>query len=211
MLLQEKISIVFFIMNEVGIFLDLKNELENEINFWKEKFRKTFGYQLFIDHPPHITLHNFFTDNLDQILSELIHDKLDNLYPLKSHILKTSYFPEDSKTHTTNLHYLVHKDNKLSDLQRNIVNKLAPFVNSKFSNKFDNEELNTNNRIYKYPYVGDMWIPHISICSLDKLKFENEVINEFINFVPDHEIEINKISIYTIHESNHTIVKEINL
>ena len=33
MLLQEKdIYSIFFIMNEVGIFLDLKNELENEIN-----------------------------------------------------------------------------------------------------------------------------------------------------------------------------------
>ena len=104
-------------MNEVGIFIDPNKELESEINFWKEKFRNTFGYQLFIDHPPHITLHNFYTDNLDRILNELEDDKFDSLYTLNTHISKTSYFPEDYQTHTTNLHYLVNKNDKLSDLE----------------------------------------------------------------------------------------------
>ncbi len=198
-------------MNEVGIFIDPNKELESEINFWKEKFLNTFGYQLFIDHPPHITLHNFYTDNLDKILNELEDDKFDSLYTLNTHISKTSYFPEDYQTHTTNLHYLVNKNDKLSDLQKNIVEKLKPYVHSKFTHNFKNEELNINNNIYKYPYIGDMWIPHLSICSLANLNFENKVVNEFINFLPDHEIEIKKISIYKIHDSNHSIVKEINL
>ena len=47
-------------MYEIGIFGMPDEKFSKEVTFWKNRFKDEFGYQLYLDHIPHMTFCNFF-------------------------------------------------------------------------------------------------------------------------------------------------------
>ena len=61
---------------------------------------------------------------------------------------------------------------------------------------------------YGYPFVGEHWIPHITIGSLDiEKKKLTEFSEEMINF--PITIKINNLGLFKIEADSHSLIKRI--
>ena len=58
-----------------------------------------------------------------------------------------------------------------------------------------------------YPFVGEIWIPHITIGSLDISK--SKLIDEAIKFRTPNIIKLDNISLYQIEGDNHKLLNKI--
>ena len=111
-------------MYKIAAFFEFNEKINKKILSEKNKIKKKFGNQIYLDHPVHMTL---FTLKILKI-SELkkIYSQKKNLSkkPLSIHLDKPGIFYNDPLTNGHTLFYHVKKNKKLHEIQlRNKENK----------------------------------------------------------------------------------------
>ena len=101
-----------------------------------------------------------------------------------------------------------YKD-ELSKLQEILMATFKEFAIKKIDNNLD-KEFNKNKIEFGYPYVRDLWVPHITIGSLDI--DENQIFNQIKKTeIEFRVISFKNISLYKIDGDKHTELCSIKL
>tara|TARA_A100001011_G_C14290595_1_gene835997 strand:- start:233 stop:859 length:627 start_codon:yes stop_codon:yes gene_type:complete len=202
--------IKFMNMIEIGLFILPDKKLAKEVLKWKKLFEIEFGNQLYLSHLPHITLGNFLVSN-QEIFIKKIQDICENFEEdLNIEINDVGEFKEASSENATP-HFIVKKSNNLIKFQENLIYKTSHITKSKFENNFINPIYKRNNRNYGYPYIGNSWIPHLTICTLKEACNDNNLKNKFLNLNPNYSFSVNSIYVFEVNNDNHIELDKINI
>lgn len=183
-----------------GIFLVPDNKTKKFINIWKDKVNDIDSEAFYLSHPVHSTLFLFKSakENINSIIKSIDYVKRD--FNLKDWFV----FENDIAANGNDtLVIKIEKTSDLSDLQLSIVKKVSPYKIGKISyqNRWTGAFLKSYNKC-GYPFVGDHWVPHLTIASINKNK------KHLINAAKKAPISINKkcefkLALFKINNDEH--------
>lgn len=181
----------------------------------KNAIKKEFGKQLYLDDDPHCTL--YICKLNDETIFNDFYKKFQNLNVenFKINISDWLIFEKDPITFKKVLGCKLNNP-KLNNLQLEIVNFFQKYRKKEVIQRYKNVnfsgELKNNLDKYGFPFVGEIWIPHISIGSFDEVVFD-KIWQKFKGEYPKGDYYMNSIVIYKLNELNNklTKIKEINL
>ena len=195
-------------MIKLGVFYSPENDLSNNIEFIKTYFGSKSKINKYLDHLVHSSIYVFNTEliEINDIIKEF--ENLQNtLIPITSKITKWIVFGDDILTGLNTLCLEVELTNELKNLQYDIVNTLFKFHSNEFQNSFEGD-LKISNDKYGYPFVGEHWIPHFTIGSMEietkKILEDSDGLFQF-----PKDIVINNLSLYKIEGDSHSLIKKI--
>lgn len=182
-------------MEQYYIALIPDENLIQLINEQKRMIRENIGNQKYLNHPPHITLVIFTTDNLNEII-EKIGALAKSIKKFNTKINNFHIFYNDSMTNRHTITYSLSEENIpfLREIQLNTINAIKKF--------------NTKN--FNYHFIGKDWIPHISVASIEPDKFD--LVFEKIKQKPiQGEFSIDSINLYRVGEETSFLIKSFEL
>ena len=194
---------------KIAIFIEPSNEINKKIIKWKKLIKRGFGNQKYLNHPVHLTLAvykfkkrptKFFYDSLKKDINII---KKFNIY-----LSKANVFYNDELTSGNTLYFSIKKKQKIFDLQKKIILNFKNLrKNMIIKCNFKNLKLNKNSLNYGFPFVGKIWIPHLTVSSIslssDKNKM-SKLIEDFLSQkIHNKKINVNKISIWKINGDKH--------
>ena len=195
-------------MIKLGVFYCLDDGFENDIESFKSFFSSKCEISKYLNHLPHLSLYvfNINSNNLSDVIFEF--NKMQkSLNQFSAKIVKWKVFENDILTKLNTLCLEIELSNELKFLQMKVVDSLSKFHVKSYS-EYEGE-LKLSNESYGYPFVGDHWIPHITIGSMD-IKSENLLELSEKLFAFPQKISINNICLFKIKGDYHELIKKID-
>jgi 2'-5' RNA ligase len=196
---------------KIGIFLEPKSNIKRSITYWKNQFKKKYKNATYLHHPIHLTVFTLDVNSsfLKDIKSSKINLNLIKNKKLNLKILSSDCFYSDPISNNNTLHFKVKKNKNLNDFQIRMINFLKDyriFKNKKYD--FQNLKLNSNMKKYGYPFLHNNWLPHFTICSINKKNLNDELSKKFLKSKLSSKIIISKYSLWLIENEKHTKLKD---
>jgi hypothetical protein len=167
-------------MIKLGVFYCLEDGFKNDVESIKSFFSSKCEISKYLNHLPHLSLYvfNINSNNLSDVILEF-KEMQKSLDQFSAQIVKWKVFENDILTKLNTLSFEIELSNELKVLQMKVVDSLSNF-HIKNNNEYEGELKFSNDR-YGYPFVGNHWIPHITIGSMDintknLFKFSERVI-----------------------------------
>jgi 2'-5' RNA ligase len=196
----------------LAVFIEPEGRLRTNILRWKELVEAKYPNQSYCLHPPHSTLISVNVKQ-EEIAIEAVGEVLKEITAFKNRITETDVFWSDSVTggaHT--IYWKIESNQKIFDLQRKVAESLQPFVYSNPQPTFVNNSSllkNSFNR-YGFPFIGNHWIPHLTIASL-KTAPNDPLIEEFLEQSCEFEMVVSEVSFWRVEIDQHTCLKKYKL
>lgn len=201
-------------MIKYAVFIEPEGELREFILSYKKKISSILPHQHYCNHPPHSTLFMSAMQEPENWL-ESLKSAVRRIFAFESHIRDTIVFYDDvlaGGRHTIALQ--VEPSAALFLLQRVVGEELASFVDRETidmpSSFLENEPFLSSYLRYGFPFVGEHWIPHFTIASLQTSK-NDPLITEFLNLCPKFNFLVKSVSIWRIDGDDHTQIGIIKL
>ena len=196
-------------MIKLGIFILPSALLKKKIYLLKNKVKKNFGSQTYLNHLPHCTIYVFQTPkkNLKEI------KKIVNLSLKKRkscEIYKTDIFLNDPITKKNTFILKVKKSFFLSKLQKKIIDLFGKYA-LKSKQRFNNMLMNKNYSLYGYPFIKNNWKPHFTIASISIKKNQKSFINEFRLIKIKNKQSLKNVSLFQIKKNKHEFICKIKI
>lgn len=194
----------------LGIFIEPNYLLKKYIINWKKKFGKLNHKFKYVKHPPHLTILTINLENRKYEIQKIINNI--KILKLEKFIIQASskkIFFNDIITGGDTIVIDVKKNKNLLNMQKNIADKLIFLNKPSHKEKYFSNIHNLNYKKYGYPYIGKIWSPHFTICSLNKNFKNKELVNDFMNEKILFNFKLNKISIWEIKKDDHKKIKDI--
>ena len=195
-------------MIKLGVFYCVDGILKNDVESIKSFFKTKSKESKYLNHLVHSTLYVF------EIESKKINDVIEKfqslqkiLSPVSSQINKWRVFENDILTDLNTLCLEIELSKDLLSLQMNIVNSLLEFHLKNPNTDFEGF-LKESYIQYGYPFVGEHWIPHITIGSLDIDKKKLTYFSDGTFNLP-RRIKINNLGLFKIEGDSHSLIKRI--
>ena len=195
-------------MIKLGVFYCLEDGFKNDVESFKSFFSSKCEISKYLNHLPHLSLYvfNISSNNLSDVIFEF--NKMQkSLNQFSSKTVKWKVFENDILTKLNTLCLEIELSNELKFLQMKVVDSLSKFHVKSYS-EYEGE-LKLSNESYGYPFVGDHWIPHITIGSMD-IKSENLLELSEKLFAFPQKISINNICLFKIKGDYHELIKKID-
>lgn len=195
-------------MVKLGVFFQPEDYLINDIESLKVFFKEKSDKNKYLDHIVHSTIYVLEVEahDLDNLIKEF--ESLRSiLYQIPSKIIKWRIFEDDILTGLNTLCLEIKLTKDLEFLQNTVVRTLCKFHSRKMENKFEGDQKYSNNK-YGYPFVGNHWIPHITVGSLD-IKPQKILNYSDGLFSFSRNININNLCLYSIEKDSHELIKKI--
>ena len=187
--------------------------LYEEICRWKNKIKSEFldSDHCYTSHPPHLTVFKFESRHKNKLLIEFSKfSKKLNAFNLE--VDKKNIFWNDPITKKNTIFFKVKKSEDISNMQSKLANSLSRYkLNKKATTEIaSNETMLNSYKKFGFPFVGDHWIPHFSVSSLN-LKRGSKFYKSFMIDCVKHSFKVETISIWEINGNKHKKIKEIQL
>lgn len=195
-------------MIKLGVLYIPEEDLINDLNSLKKFFKEKTDKSMYLNHLVHSTIYvlNIEPNRLNYLIEEF--ESLKKvLSPLNAEITNWRVFENDILTNLNTLCLEIDKNKDLKVLQEKVVKSFSKFHSKKMNNNFKGD-LKFSNDKYGYPFVGDHWIPHITIGSLDIDKKKLTDFSEGMFNFP-REIKINNLGLFKIETDSHYLIKRI--
>ena len=195
-------------MIKLGVFYCLEDGFKNDVESFKSFFSSKCEISKYLNHLPHLSLYvfNINSNNLSDVIFEF--NKMQkSLNQFSSKTVKWKVFENDILTKLNTLCLEIELSNELKFLQMKVVGSLSKFHDKSYS-EYEGE-LKLSNERHGYPFVGDHWIPHITIGSMD-IKSENLLELSEKLFAFPQKISINNICLFKIKGDYHELIKKID-
>ena len=198
-------------MYKIAAFFEFNEKINKKILSEKNKIKKKFGNQIYLDHPVHMTL---FTLKILKI-SELkkIYSQKKNLSkkPLSIHLDKPGIFYNDPLTNGHTLFYHVKKNKKLHEIQLRNLKKINKKVNviKNDKNLLNFKTFRKNYMKYGFLFAGKIWIPHTTIASINKNKKSELFLKKFLDSKINLKCFVNELSFYKINKNDHKFLFKV--
>tara|TARA_Y100001970_G_scaffold281852_1_gene393499 strand:- start:37022 stop:37615 length:594 start_codon:yes stop_codon:yes gene_type:complete len=195
---------------KLGVFLLPNGELNSQIIKWKRIIAEKIPDQPYTLHPPHLTLISLDIDNYDSVIRDVL--RLSKYFsPFELNINKTDVFWNDSFTNGHTLFYGLKKNVNLYKLQKHVANILINYKKDNNKNiKMDSKVFEKSYKKYGSPFIGEHWIPHFSISSIQGSE-KHSVIDRFLSTDVELSCMIDKITTWEINSDNHKQLDEFPL
>lgn len=200
-------------MYKIAAFINFDKIFENKVLLQKNKIKKEFGKQIYLDHPVHLTLFTLDIKKISSLRAIYNKTKINNKKKLEIKINTTGIFANDPLTKGHTLFYGIKKNLLLRAIQMNhlkMINKKIKVL-KKNSNIFGNSTLKKNYNKYGFPFAGKVWIPHVTVASIRKINEDHSFINSFLKTKVNHKILIKKIEFYRINNNKHYFLFKTNV
>lgn len=196
-------------MIKLGVFYCLEGGFKNDVESFKSFFSSKCEISKYLNHLPHLSFYvfNINSNSLSDVIFEF--NKMQkSLNQFSSKTVKWKVFENDILTKLNTLYLEIELSNELKFLQMKVVGSLRKFHIKNYS-EYEGELKLSNDR-YGYPFVGNHWIPHITIGSMD-IKSKNLLEFSEKLFAFPQKISINNICLFKIKEDHHELIKKIDL
>ena len=203
-------------MKKYFIALEPDKNLIQRVLSQKDEVLKLVGEQKYLSDPPHFTL-IVFTSDKEAELKIVLEEMSKKIKKINITLEKLHIFYDDILTGGHSITYLISEENTklLKKIQKEVVEAINPFNSREFivegSEKFKkmSEIEKKNVREYGFPFIGDIWIPHVTIASIEKDKFspvfdmisKNKIVGNF---------SLESLRLYDISEAT-VLIKEEKL
>lgn len=196
---------------KIGIFLEPSGDLRDLIVAQKAKVEAELPGQVFCDHPPHATF-IFGGYHSSDIWLEYL---LDRILPTFTVTVDGYHlFPND--TLAGGGHTLVHRLQSCSamlEIQQEAAELLEDFVEQPGGEAEPpwGEPLRTSMQRFGFPFVGEHWIPHMTIASF-QTPLDHELIAE-LQQQPNKGLsfEAKELAVWQLIGSEHRLLETIPL
>jgi len=143
---------------------------------WKQRMRELAGDQLYLDHPPHLTLYTaVFPPGID--FGESFGEVSTRLAAPLVNICGWHVFEADQLTGNNTLVCNVAPDDRpaLEEIQRHVIGRAAPLrdvvaTRSRYDRVW--EQLSDGERAniegFGFPFAGPGWHPHVTVASVHR-------------------------------------------
>lgn len=203
-------------MDKYFISLDPDKNISDKIIEQKNTIFELVGEQKYLSHPPHTTAIVFTSDNIDKVIQELA--KLSSqISRFEVEIKGLHIFYNDAFTEGNSITYSFDEKSteKLKKIQMLIIDKINKYNTKKFIEQdspiyaaLGNKE-KENAVKYGFPFVGNVWFPHITLASINKEDFE-EVYDKINSSPIKSKLSIPSISLYKVGEHS-LLIKKFDL
>ena len=195
-------------MIRLGVFYCLESDLKREVDSIKTFFSSKNEISKYLNHLSHSTIYVFDIESnkINDVIFEF-EDLQKSLIQLPSHINKWRVFENDILTSLNTLCLEIELTNEPKVLQMNTVEYLCKFHLQNKNINFEGDLKFSNNK-YGYPFVGNHWIPHITIGSINISKEKLLNYTKGLLTFPK-EIKINNLGLYKIEGDSHQLLKKI--
>ena len=196
-----------------AVFITPDKTLNKEIYKWKNKIKKDFpdSDHCYTSHPPHLTVFKLESEHKDKLILEF--NKFSNkLNAFDLVVVKKNIFWNDPITKKNTIFYQADKSEHISNIQLNLASSLSKYKTRREApvEITSNEIMLNSYKKYGFPFVGQHWIPHFSISSIN-LKRTNKFYKSFILDFKKHSFKVENVSIWEINGEKHEKIKEIQL
>tara|TARA_B100000795_G_C22680086_1_gene391440 strand:+ start:341 stop:934 length:594 start_codon:yes stop_codon:yes gene_type:complete len=195
-------------MTKLGVFYCLGNDLKSDVEELKLFFNSKCKISKYLNHLAHSTIYVFEIDpkKLNDV-SKKFESLQKSMVPVSSTIKNWRVFENDILTSLNTLCLEIELTNNLKDLQMNVVKSLFQFHSKNKKLNFEGD-LQFSNEKYGYPFVGNHWIPHITVGSLN---LDSKKITKYAEglFKFSREITINNLCLFKIDGDSHQLIKKI--
>ena len=187
-----------------AVFIEPEGELRNNILKWKKMVEAKFPNQSYCSHPPHSTL-IYVNIKQEEMALVAVGKALVGLPALNNKIVEAGVFWNDSATgggHT--LYWKIQSNQILFDLQRQVAESLHPFISNNLEPKFVKKLPLLKNSFdrYGFPFIGNHWIPHMTIASLQTRR-DHPLIEEFLKQTGKYGMDVNEVSCWRVENDQH--------
>ena len=192
---------------KIALLIKPSSNIAKIVNSWKKKIKESNKKFAYISDIPHLTLFTAKINNLSQFKKEIIFFARGRIkFDLK--IKKTSCFTNDLITGGDTPYFLIENSHKLFNLQKDVAELLKNFTQKKTDINFKNIYKKSQKK-YGFPYIGDHWKPHISVCSvLDKI---NKIyLKKFLSLKINLYFKIGNIYLYKVVNNKLVYIKKFN-
>ena len=205
-------------MQTYVIALEPEEKLCNLIKEKKELIKSRIGEQIYLSHPPHLTLFPITSEKLNQIMLGLENIKQTiKKFPITLTDFFIFYNDLQTKGHTIVCKLSQETTAYIKKIQIEMLNKINSLNTKEMFSIEDSyhqitskiEKQNISN--YGYPYIGENWIAHFTISSIDKNQF-SEIWEELKQNPIQGNFIINSIVLYNyIPPEKPELIKRFNL
>ena len=202
-------------MPKIAAFINFSDGINSLINNKKKEVKKLFGEQIYLSHPVHSTL---FTTNISNISTFI--EKFQNnfinksikLKPITLNLIKTGIFINDELTKGNTIYYLIKKNYFFEKYQLILLDFIKNLGLIKYEKiNFNHKWMNDNFLKYGYPYIGNKWIPHITVASIKNVNAKHPFFINFLNTEINKSDVIKYISFYEVVDDDHNFLFKIPL
>jgi 2'-5' RNA ligase len=195
----------------LAIFILPIDPLKTELEGWKERVNKELPNQPYALHPPHMTLINIEVLNENEAIG-VISSISKNINPFQISVISKNLFWNDTATGGHTMFYCVERNEALFNLQQSLAKSLQEMKKTIQPPKNLTKDKNYLKSFEKYgfPFVGNHWVPHFSVASLQTKKTDI-IINDFLQNNKRYDFMVNKFSIWRIDGDQHTKLKTLKL
>ena len=196
-------------MYKIAAFIKFHKKIENKILLQKKKVKNLFGDQVYLNHPVHLTLFTLKIRKISEL--KIFYKKLESKRETKSLIISLSsadIFLDDPLTGGHTIFYKIKKNKVLNLIQIDHLKK----INKKITvlkndlHLFKNLTLRKNYKDYGFPFVGKIWLPHITIASIKNIKSQDKFIRDFLKTKINLKCVIDEIGFYKVIKDKHTFL-----
>ena len=168
-------------MKKFGIFLEFEIKENNIINKIKSfLYRRIVEKSYYFSEKPHLTIYTFNTHAPISVISGIFKKSFNKLTLKKINYLRFKTFKNDLYTGLDTFVLLIKKEKKLLNFQRKIYNYFKKYFYLDSNDVYlfkKNKKILLNYKKYCFPYYGKIWLPHITIGSLNYIKNKNIILN----------------------------------
>ena len=177
-----------------GIFLKLDRIYEKQIQNLKKKiFKKKIGKNAYFDHQTHLTLYCFNSKTNAKIIKKKFLYEFNTKNQFRINFKSKKIFYNDPLTGLDTLVFEIHKSKKIFETFKNFISNDKNIV-------LPNKILSYNMKKFGYPFFGRIWIPHITLGSIE-IKKNIEILKIFKNEKIKKKIVISKITLNKIFKN----------
>ena len=191
-------------MYKIAAFIEFDKKIKNIILQKKKEVKQKFGFQTYLDHPVHLTLFTIYINNISKLKKTYLNLTHKISKPFYIYFTNPGIFRNDPLTGGDTFFYKIKKNRKISELQINHLKKINKNLKV-FKKKeyiFKDVILKKNYKAYGFPFVGDIWIPHVTVASIKNFN-DRKFVREFLSFKPKLKYKIKEIKFYKIINEKH--------
>lgn len=197
------------------VFYIPDGNLSLKINSLKKLFNKRYKNLDYVNHFPHLTFFTF--ESSKNFYDEKLLFKLNNHFKkyvnkkIKIDVNKTNIFIKDIMTNKDTIYFEIKKNRNLLQLQGALLKIFKNYIKVNDKIKFSQDILNKNYFQFGYPFIGEIWLPHMTICSIKDSK-NKLLVKKFLETKINFSSIINNLSLWQIVNKNkHKKIMEISI
>ncbi len=198
-------------MKNYVITIDPSEELKSKILALKAQAKTISGPQTYLDSKPHLTLYAGTFENLENFKEELEQISKTISKPTINVEDWKVFNPDPVTQGATIVCKLAEEDiSNLRTIQQKLVtlfNKYrAKEIPTRYQIQSEDEQIKSNLENFGFPFVGEIWEPHLTIASFQQKDFNN-VWEELKDKCPKGQYSATNLSVYEVDWESDELTK----